>query len=308
MQPPPPTPGWRQTEADRSLLAALVDRIPERIADAHAHLYRTAHMDPVPAFMQPPGPADSRVAEWRAHTGTIVGGAERLAGGLLLPFPHPASDPGTVKPLRGQGHPRPRQHPRRPAGHATLFPGCRRAAGRTADRRLQGLLVLRHRPRRPAAGAAVAVPARVGVAAGARARLVHHPAPDARRRAGRCGQPARSARPLRTLPQRQADPGARGARFPCAPHRRRHRRAGRPGQRVVRQLGDLRAGGAGGGAARVRPPAPAVRHRLPDLAPARPRHHPGQRPRLGGHRSRRRMGPSPTRSRHRSDSKGSARC
>ena len=52
-------------------------------------------MDPVPAFMQPPGPADSGVAEWRAHTGTIVGGAERLAG-RLLPFPHPASDPGTV--------------------------------------------------------------------------------------------------------------------------------------------------------------------------------------------------------------------
>ena len=46
--------------------------------------------------MQPPGPADSGVAEWRAHAGTIVGGAERLAGGLLLPFPHPASDPGTA--------------------------------------------------------------------------------------------------------------------------------------------------------------------------------------------------------------------
>ena len=96
MQSPPAPHGWRQTEADRSLLAALVDRLPEHIADAHAHLYRTAHMDPVPAFMQPPGPADSGVAEWRAHTATIVGGAERLAGGLLLPFPHPSADPGAV--------------------------------------------------------------------------------------------------------------------------------------------------------------------------------------------------------------------
>ena len=109
MQRPPAPHGWHRTEADRSLLAALVDRLPERIADAHAHLYRTAHVDPVPPFMQSPGPADSGVAEWRAHTATIVGGAERLAGGLLLPFPHPASDPGTVnrfvvEATRGHDH------------------------------------------------------------------------------------------------------------------------------------------------------------------------------------------------------------
>ena len=96
MQSPPPPHGWRQTDADRSLLAALVDRLPERIADAHAHLYHTAHMDPVPPFMQPPGPAASGVAEWRAHTGTIVGGAERLTAALLLPFPHRSSDPAAV--------------------------------------------------------------------------------------------------------------------------------------------------------------------------------------------------------------------
>ena len=92
----PPPHGWHQTEADRSLLAELVGRLPERIADAHAHIYRTAHMDPVPDFLQLPGPADSGVEEWRAHTGTIVGGADRLDGALILPYPNRSSDTAEV--------------------------------------------------------------------------------------------------------------------------------------------------------------------------------------------------------------------
>ena len=215
------------------------------------------------------------------------GAAGRRAAAALPP---PLRRPRRGKPLRGRSHPRLRQHPRRSAGHAAVLSGWSRCAGRAPDRRFQGLLVLRHRPRRPAAGGAVTLPARVGVAAGARARLVHHPAPDARRRTGRCGQPTRGARPLRTLSQRPADPGARGARLPRTQHRRRHRRAGRPRQRLVRHFGHLRAGGAGGGAARVRSPPPAVRHRLPDLTAARPGHHHGQRLCLGGYRSRRAVG------------------
>ena len=96
MNSTPPPHGWHQTDADRSLLAELVDRLPERIADAHAHIYRTVHMHPVPDFVQPPGPADSGVEEWRAHTGTIVGGAERLDGALILPYPNRSSDTAEV--------------------------------------------------------------------------------------------------------------------------------------------------------------------------------------------------------------------
>ena len=159
-------------------------------------------------------------AVWRSggrHTGTIVGGAERLDGALILPYPNRSSDTAEVNRFRRGGHPRPRRHPRRAAGHAGVRSGRRRRAGGACDRRLQGLLVLRHRPRRPAAGGAVAVPARVGVAAGARARLVHHPAPDARRGAGRSGQPAGGARALRALSQRAPGPRARGTRLLRAP-------------------------------------------------------------------------------------------
>ena len=92
----PPPHGWRRTDADRALLAALTDRLPERIADAHAHVYRTAHMEPAPAFLLPPGPPDSGVDEWRAHTGAIVGGAERLTGALILPYPNRSSDTAQV--------------------------------------------------------------------------------------------------------------------------------------------------------------------------------------------------------------------
>ena len=95
MNSTPPRHGWHQTDADRSLLAELVGRLPERIADAHAHIYRTAHLDPVPDFIEP-GPADSGIEEWRAHVGTIVGGAERLDGALILPYPNRSSDTAEV--------------------------------------------------------------------------------------------------------------------------------------------------------------------------------------------------------------------
>ncbi len=92
----PSTHGWQQSDADRSLLSQLVDRLPERISDSHAHIYQTSHMNPVPGFMLPPGPAESGVGEWREHVGTIVGGSERLAGGLILPYPNRSSDTATV--------------------------------------------------------------------------------------------------------------------------------------------------------------------------------------------------------------------
>ena len=95
MNSTPPRHGWHQTDADRSLLAELAGRLPERIADAHAHIYRTAHLDPVPDFIEP-GPADSGIEEWRAHVGTIVGGAERLDGALILPYPNRSSDTAEV--------------------------------------------------------------------------------------------------------------------------------------------------------------------------------------------------------------------
>ena len=92
------------------------------------------------------------VEEWRAHTGTIVGGADRLDGALILPYPNRSSDTAEVNRFvvdATRGH-----DGIRAALLATpeCDPDGIDGLAEPQIGGLQGLLVLRRRPRRPAAG------------------------------------------------------------------------------------------------------------------------------------------------------------
>ena len=86
-----PDHGWTQTPEDRELAAAVAERLPARIFDAHAHFYRAADMVPMPPFFAA-GPPVCGAAQWRAGLGELVGGPERMAGGLILASPGRGAD------------------------------------------------------------------------------------------------------------------------------------------------------------------------------------------------------------------------
>ncbi|MBN1642028.1 MAG: aminotransferase class III-fold pyridoxal phosphate-dependent enzyme [Anaerolineae bacterium] len=77
---------WTFNEVDRHAAEALQSFLPERVFDAHAHLYRAAdlHVDASSLFAQ--GPQEVGVEVWRAHSARVFG-ARRLRGGLFLATP-----------------------------------------------------------------------------------------------------------------------------------------------------------------------------------------------------------------------------
>ena len=78
--------GWNEAAVDQWLKAKIVPRLPERIFDAHMHIYRAADFgEAVPEYMTYDPFAD--LSHWRGHLGRMVGGEERLSGALVLPFP-----------------------------------------------------------------------------------------------------------------------------------------------------------------------------------------------------------------------------
>ncbi|MHB0939618.1 MAG: aminotransferase class III-fold pyridoxal phosphate-dependent enzyme [Armatimonadota bacterium] len=77
---------WTFTEVDEEIAREVQARLPARIIDAHAHLYRSVELN-LPerhVFMQ--GPATVTTAEWLAHQGRQLG-AERMQGALFLATP-----------------------------------------------------------------------------------------------------------------------------------------------------------------------------------------------------------------------------
>jgi len=86
---------WGFTEADSRAVEELDARLPARIFDAHAHLYRVADLDvgDSPLFSQ--GPAEADLARWRTHIGRQVG-QQRISGGLFIPDPRPLHGIGAV--------------------------------------------------------------------------------------------------------------------------------------------------------------------------------------------------------------------
>ena len=82
---------WQFTSLDADIAAEFAEFVPERVFDAHAHLYRLRDLpEPPPAFLVE-GPANVTPRIWRSRLERQVG-AGRVAGGLLMPFPTPGCD------------------------------------------------------------------------------------------------------------------------------------------------------------------------------------------------------------------------
>ncbi len=86
---------WQFTSLDARIAAELAEFVPERVFDAHAHLYRLRDLpEPPPAFLQE-GPAKVTPRVWRVRLERQVGRG-RVTGGLLMPFPTPGCDVALV--------------------------------------------------------------------------------------------------------------------------------------------------------------------------------------------------------------------
>ena len=77
---------WTFSQVDRQAAEELRAFLPDRVFDAHAHLYRIAdlHAEASPLYAQ--GPQEAGVEVWRAHSARVFG-ASRLRGGLFLGTP-----------------------------------------------------------------------------------------------------------------------------------------------------------------------------------------------------------------------------
>jgi glutamate-1-semialdehyde 2,1-aminomutase len=77
---------WTFDDLDRRIAAELQGFLPDRLCDAHAHLYRTSSLNLAGPSLWTEGPEVVDVAAWREHIGRQVG-AERLAGALFVANP-----------------------------------------------------------------------------------------------------------------------------------------------------------------------------------------------------------------------------
>lgn len=82
---------WTWTEVDEQMAQELRRALPERVFDAHAHVYRVAdlHLQEPGLFSQ--GPAEVGIETWRERSGRVWGEA-RPCGALFLGTPTAACD------------------------------------------------------------------------------------------------------------------------------------------------------------------------------------------------------------------------
>jgi glutamate-1-semialdehyde 2,1-aminomutase len=77
---------WTFTDVDAAIAATVQAKLPAKVFDIHAHLYRKRDLgDPCPDLPDK-GPDTVDIGVWRNHLGQEVG-RDRLAGGLFLPYP-----------------------------------------------------------------------------------------------------------------------------------------------------------------------------------------------------------------------------
>jgi glutamate-1-semialdehyde 2,1-aminomutase len=81
---------WSFTAEDRIAARELGARLPDRLFDAHAHLYESAHVSPGGPLIRT-GPATAGVDAWRRFLGRQVG-ASRLRHAICVPFPSQQGD------------------------------------------------------------------------------------------------------------------------------------------------------------------------------------------------------------------------
>ena len=79
---------WTWTDLDRRLAGTLSGSLPNRLFDAHAHLWRQADFAEPATGIWTGGGAEVTPDVWREHLARQVG-AERLAGALFIPVPSP---------------------------------------------------------------------------------------------------------------------------------------------------------------------------------------------------------------------------
>ncbi len=82
---------WMFTASDASFSRAMQRRLPPKVFDAHAHIYRLADMHIEPPHFALEGPCEASCAEWQTHIERPLG-AGRLSGGLLMPYIWPPCD------------------------------------------------------------------------------------------------------------------------------------------------------------------------------------------------------------------------
>jgi len=78
-------PGWDYNELDAKVTAELQSFLPDRLFDAHAHIYRVADLADNTGFVAL-GPEEVTVEVWREHMARLFGKSE-VVGGLFFPMP-----------------------------------------------------------------------------------------------------------------------------------------------------------------------------------------------------------------------------
>ena len=83
---------WTQT--DECMAASLRPRLPERIADAHAHLFRLKDISLPASNILHQGPVKHGLREWQDASASTFGEERILTAGLFMPFPSAQGDIG----------------------------------------------------------------------------------------------------------------------------------------------------------------------------------------------------------------------
>ena len=82
---------WSFTDSDSLLAGQIQEKIPNKVFDFHAHIYRVDDMNVEPPNFVLEGPQKASIEEWKKHIGRMVGEG-RLSGGLFMPNVSPACD------------------------------------------------------------------------------------------------------------------------------------------------------------------------------------------------------------------------
>ncbi len=87
--------GWKFNETDKKIAVELQDFIPQRVFDAHAHLWRVADLGSTSGAFSD-GPSEVTFEVWQEHMRKFFPKVD-LVGGIFMPLLHPIGD----DPLRG---------------------------------------------------------------------------------------------------------------------------------------------------------------------------------------------------------------
>ena len=82
---------WNFTDVDKRIADEVSSFLPERVFDAHAHLYTIEHVAPSPSGFFTEGPPVVSIPTWREYLGKQLVGM-RFEGGLFIGLPQAGCD------------------------------------------------------------------------------------------------------------------------------------------------------------------------------------------------------------------------